>query len=1381
MAIDLQLSLGGDADVYNRLIASLPPGDDNLTRGVVVPSHTTEHPVDLEFSGLTAGTMYTVQVVGEQGIAPTPLLIFNPTSDTYTATLALPPGQVMVRVMDPTGTDLKFSVSVTNFAWLFRAYAQQLTQYSNQPISLVAADIASSVGYRLALPLLGELPNLIPPDLETLAILANKLVIKNLVHRPGSDGSTRELFGAFSANNPVMFPMRNLGKIEVPLFRSESHFSGREVHCWLPNREIERWQALILLLNNLPQIYTLRQITEGEIYFTQNGQLRRHLFDFESSSANSILGTGLVSVCFTNLFKFDLSIDTEHFIAFCAASYPFDNAIAAPGLVTADADPLQLTNWTNLSLIGRFEQQYGIAYRVHGWHFESPIDGTVDGVNRFFRLAVLPAAAPSTKLWIDGLLQRYGIDYRVSNNNQYRSGEFSLQNYLGGPINIAIQVGNPRPFLAPIFCSVEVLGGDDLQYVVTGSNQDLLSINFTISDPPTTTQGDPDEIRLHYVSPALPAVDYPGPNQYGTVPLPLNTTTYSLVYPVAATNPNYQLICLVAHDPTPDPQQADQLVAQPRYHTLTGATIDLSGPVEQPAVYLHWWLVEGPGVALERGTLVPPDGSTFIPIFFTAGPYTDNPVVIVQLWHTSAATSYSLVLTSQRSLTPSSVVVQFSEPLAGAGGYRLDYLVFPSASGTLLETTVPPDATALVEVQYDDTWPHWTSQGLLPPPDGVETRFSVSLPIPDPQALYLGINGRLADQGPDGHYLVDNPFGIRFNSPPAPGQELWAVYPLADPSTGRLPSRWAQGRLSQLPAQVGIFGTGQIENTQLITGGDTVVIRGRVATAVTTARGRVLNLQAITPGDSLKFITANVQLTAVLQNPGPGQFAAGLSQDADAQALVQAINGNATLAARFLAVYLGAGTTEIRALALTGTASNETLVAGSSLVTSPITGDSAPGPGLFAATVTRALDSAALAGCLSADPFLLTHYRSSATAGSVLVTALAPGLQENAPIQVTGFSLTAQAIGGGRSPDPDPDRFVTSEVCYHGDGAVICLDGIETRRYDLYSGSVVRYTALPAPLVEPSYIAETFPIDYHPLDSMTANQPCSYPDGPFTQGTATCLTEIPVTVDLSGLAPDYGSLAGDGTLQIVTNGLPVQQQPTGVVDGVNQIFTLTTKSCAGQSSMLVWLDTVWQPPDQWSYLDLPGPIGQITFNQPPQLGQKVWTWYIPEGDGCPYEEVVALTGTLDGINGTFGIPAAPMVDAGSVVLWLDGLFQLQSTDYVVLPGNVQAQYLGLIRPQAGQSLWCHFNQGVVGTDRWRQIRLGTADGLTGVFTIPAILTSDLPTSADSILLFLDGGLQRLRVDFSVTVDLLGFPTGALTFLGGPPEAGRVVDVAFIKR
>ena len=1376
MAVELKLLLGGDADVYERLLGYLPPGDDNLTRGIVVPSHTVEQPIDLEISGLTPGTLYTLNVVGHSGAAPTPLLVFNPTSSTYIATLALPIGQVMIRVTAPDGMDLKFTVSVTHYAWLFRVYAQQLTQYSNQPVSLVAADIASSVGYRLALPLLGELPNLIPPDLETLAILANKLVVKNLVHQPGSDCSTRELFASFAASNPVLFPMRNLGRIEVPFFRSEAHFSGREAHCWLPNREIERWQALILLLNNLPQVYTLRQVTEGEIYFVQSGQLRHHLFDFESSFANSILGTSLAGECSTHLFKLDMSVSAEHFITFCAASYPFDNPVLVP-MATPDADPLALTDWINLSLVGRFEQQYGISYRVHGWHFESPILGPVDGVNRFYQLLATPASAASVKLWIDGLLQRYGIDYLVSHNASFRSGEFSLENYLGGPINIQIQVGDPRPFLAPLFCSVEVLGGADLQYIVTASNQDLQSVNFTISDPPELAPGNPEEIRLHYCTPALPAVGYLGANQYGTVPLPIGTTTYSLVYPVAAGTIDYQLICLIGRDPTPDPTQADQLVAQPRNHTLTGATIDLSGPVEQSDVYLNWWLVEADGVALERGTLVPVDGTDYIPLFFAHGPY-DHPVVLVQLWHTSAVTPYPGLLLSLQGLTASSVTIRFSDVLAGAGGYRIDYLVFPSGSGSLLQTTVPPAIGSLVEVQYDDTWPYWASQQLLPLPDGVETRFTVPLPIPDPQALFLAIDGRLADQGP--HYVVDHPTAVRFSSPPAPGQQLWSVYPLADPMTGILPSRWAQGRLTQLPASVGTYGTGQLNNADLIVGGDVVSIRGRFFLAVQTARGQILNARAITPGDSIRFVLANVTLTAVLQAPGPYQFVAGFGQDQDAQSLAAAINANPTLAARYLAVYLGSGVTEVRALALTGTASNDTFVTGASLVTSPIVGDSAPAPGRYAATVSRALDSAALAASLAADPFLSTHYVVSSTAGQVLVTALAVGPQENAPIQVVGGSLTALEIGGGRSPDPDPDRFLTSEVVYHRDAPVICLDGIETRLYDIYSGSVVRYDELPAPLVEPSFIAETFPIDYHPFDSMVANQPCSYPDGPFTQGTLTSLCEVDLTVDHSGLAPDYPSLAGDGTLLIVTEGLPVQERPAGVVDGVNRQFTLSVGSCAGQQSMLVWLDTVLQPPDQWTYLALPGPVGQITFNQPPQPGQQPWAWYLPEGDGCPYEEVVQPTGAIDGVNDLFGIPAGPMVDPVSVVLFLEGLFQLQSTDYVVLPGNVQLQYL-VARPQPGQSLWCHFNIGTVGTDRWRQIRVGTADGIQSSFTIPTILLADLPTSADSILLFLDGGLQRVTVDYSVTVDIIGFPTGVITFLGGPPEAGRIIDAAYIRR
>src|SRR5690606_38220563 len=111
-----------------------------------------------------------------------------------------------------------------------------------------------------------------------------------------------------------------------------------------------------------------------------------------------------------------------------------------------------VTNFQDWSLTGRFEQQFGISYEQHNWVYDSPIIGTVDGINRFFSLSEVPSSPRSLKLFLDGLLLRYLEDYRISNGEDFRSGIYLLPTS-PSPILMDIGVGEPRPFLAPVFSS----------------------------------------------------------------------------------------------------------------------------------------------------------------------------------------------------------------------------------------------------------------------------------------------------------------------------------------------------------------------------------------------------------------------------------------------------------------------------------------------------------------------------------------------------------------------------------------------------------------------------------------------------------------------------------------------------------------------------------------------------------------------------------------------------------------------------------------------------------------------------------------------------------------------------------------------------------------
>jgi hypothetical protein len=136
------------------------------------------------------------------------------------------------------------------------------------------------------------------------------------------------------------------------------------------------------------------------------------------------------------------------------------------------------------------------------------------------------------------------------------------------------------------------------------------------------------------------------------------------------------------------------------------------------------------------------------------------------------------------------------------------------------------------------------------------------------------------------------------------------------------------------------------------------------------------------------------------------------------------------------------------------------------------------------------------------------------------------------------------------------------------------------------------------------------------------------------------------------------------------------------------------------------------------------------------------------------------------------------VDGPTLVVFLGGLLSLQDVDYTVDLGNTSITYGNA--PGAGLSLWAHFNQGSIGGEKWLQSGVGTGNGVQTIWQIPTLLSSQLPRSKDSVILGLDGFVQRQGIDFTVNTDVNGNPDGFVTF-ASPPETGRIIQVAYLTR
>jgi hypothetical protein len=1069
--------LGEDREVYENLIAALPKGLNNLKRGIIVPAHPEDKPPTFEFGNLVAGANYKLDILGEWNTAPRPRKYFRARSASHLVTVPLPYGPVTLTLYDEDNGYVRFLVSVVNYATFFKAHAREITEYSKQPLAELENSISNDLAYRLATPLLAGLTNYIPADLEVLASLAHKLLVKNLLHSPGTRGATSEILAAFSASNPEFIKMQNISKLDSPLYRSEEMFQGHEGHVWLPNREIERWKAFILLINNLPQIYSLKQITEQEVHVDYGGKISQHVFDFNSPLANSITsGLTYLTDCFLKLFKLSVTVEAQHSLAFCQASYILDQYMTHP-LQQTDADPLSVKPFQEFSLSGRFEQQYDIS-DTHAWIYDTPLLGSIDGVNRFFSLTGTPATSSAVKVFVDGLLKGLYRDYRINIDSNYIAGSFSLTSTLN-PILLPIDISQPRPYKSPIFSTLQVRGDADLQMVITPVEQGLDTLSFVISHPPTHIVGDAEEISLQYYTPLEPATGIMGDDQYGIIDLPIGINSYDLVFPNPTSSSDYQLLISISVDPMPagDPSLVSQLSHMVVNRSVTGATVQFSAATSED-MKLNWMVVEAANsTAIERGTQLLVEGQEATQIIFTGGPYVDIPVVLIQLWSTepSPPTNVPIYLSSCMKVGPGGVLIRFSGPLS-LSGYRLDYCVFSAGgAGDFIEFFTPP--IGLPEAHYDTKWPYWANVQLTPQPDGIRRDFTLPYPCPDSNALYLTLNGRLMTQGANRQYITDGNT-VTFTFPPAPTQVIWASYPRAATGEDTLPSSWSQDFLTRLPNREGEYATGKITLGGALSVGDKVHFGQSISfTAKDTASGLITHGGLINAGISILWTTLGVTLTSTPNVP-TDIAAKGTITVVDFNSLVGAsiTVGSTTITegVEWLALISNEYTAQLIASAvlssisgitatvfenqvtvtseIAGTLGNTIVLSSSDptnlVISNPTLSGGVDAENRFQVGISKEADSISLLETINNHSILSLHYKAILIESGIIsqrALALGDGVY-NEPIIVLGSSLIATDITG----DSNPSNYHECTV-YHNEHVI----GLPYSDVDLGTSSIL--------------------------------------------------------------------------------------------------------------------------------------------------------------------------------------------------------------------------------------------------------------------------------------------------------------------------------------
>lgn len=284
---------------------------------------------------------------------------------------------ITVSVMNRTSDISYLIVNATTIVALWEAFARVLYSVSTRIIDEQKRAISSELATRLIEPFISFQDLL--PAVQSLKILAIRLAAKGLIHSIGTNLGVPSIIKSLTLSTPVYAPMDkdsyDLFPALDPWVKSASQFAGKEAHVWIPNTEIASWVAFLNFISNQPDLYEIKSITESEVVIVYQGEIQRHAFDFDRSGS-SFLTAQATTECFKSIY-INATMSSIHTIRMCVGSYTFDLYITGKNLLgdcrphlddilaldsgcAMDTDAIDpfTDGWIDLSLSGRFEQDY---------------------------------------------------------------------------------------------------------------------------------------------------------------------------------------------------------------------------------------------------------------------------------------------------------------------------------------------------------------------------------------------------------------------------------------------------------------------------------------------------------------------------------------------------------------------------------------------------------------------------------------------------------------------------------------------------------------------------------------------------------------------------------------------------------------------------------------------------------------------------------------------------------------------------------------------------------------------------------------------------------------------------------------------------------------
>jgi hypothetical protein len=305
------------------------------------------------------------------------------TSGVITVPVQLGRGEnrITAQVLGRTGDVDYLIVYTSTIVALWESFVRVLYQNSLKIINEQKTAVSSKLATRL-LEAFISFQDLLP-DVQSLQILAMRLLTRGMVHGPGSSSGVTDMVKALNLTTPVY---KNMDKdtFEInpsldPWARTSSQFGGNEAHVWIPNVGIASWLAFLGYINNQPDLFDIISVSEEEVVVRFQGELQRHRFDFDLFGTD-FLSSLARSDCFKSV-TISVGMRSQMLIVKCAPAYTFDLFVPEDKLLgnsrssfdidvpfdsdlpfdSDDVDPFT-DGWLGLSLTGRFEQDYPQQY-----------------------------------------------------------------------------------------------------------------------------------------------------------------------------------------------------------------------------------------------------------------------------------------------------------------------------------------------------------------------------------------------------------------------------------------------------------------------------------------------------------------------------------------------------------------------------------------------------------------------------------------------------------------------------------------------------------------------------------------------------------------------------------------------------------------------------------------------------------------------------------------------------------------------------------------------------------------------------------------------------------------------------------------------------------